>query len=98
MIGRGLCSGGDTDATDWKIPSSFFGIKKPDGPGGNVLRPKVYVSSHGKVSLLRELNGGRQSGMETVVASDWPPTDVASGRRRCLGVTRDPTGQSLLWA
>src|SRR6266516_6815194 len=58
-----------------------------------VLAPEgVYVSSHGKVSLLRDTDGDGKADTETIVASDWPPTDVASGGDDAIGVTRDPKG------
>src|SRR5215467_15043432 len=62
-------------------------------PVGMVLAPEgVYVSSHGKVSLLRDTDGDGKADTETIVASGWPPTDVASGGVDAIGVTRDREG------
>jgi putative heme-binding domain-containing protein len=52
----------------------------------------LYVSSHGKVSLLRDSNGSGRADTEEVVASGWPPTDVASGGVDATAVTRDAEG------
>src|SRR5215467_2168541 len=62
-------------------------------PVGMVLAPEgVYVSSHGKVSLLRDTDGDGKADTESIVASGWPPTDVASGGVDAIGVTRDREG------
>ena len=52
----------------------------------------LYVSSHGKVSLLRDDDGDGRADREEVVASGWPPTDVPSGGVDALGVTLDEDG------
>src|SRR5213592_334827 len=52
----------------------------------------LYVSSHGKVSLLRDTDGDGKADIEQIVASGWPPTDVASGGVDATGVTLDREG------
>src|SRR5437879_156311 len=52
----------------------------------------VYVSSHGKVSLLRDTDGDGKADTEEIIASGWPPTDVASGGVDATGVTLDRDG------
>ena len=55
-------------------------------------REGLYVSSHGKVSLLRDTDGDGIADVEEVVASGWPPTDVASGGVDATAVTTDHDG------
>lgn len=52
----------------------------------------VYVSSHGKVSLLRDTNGDGHADDEQIVAQGWPETDVASGGVDATAVTLDREG------
>lgn len=52
----------------------------------------LYVSSHGKVSLLRDTNQDGKADIEEVIASGWPPTDVASGGVDATAVTTDREG------
>src|SRR5438477_8111763 len=52
----------------------------------------LYVSSHGKVSLLRDMDGDGKADTEEIIASDWPPTDVASGGVDATAVTLDNEG------
>lgn len=52
----------------------------------------LYVSSHGKVSLLRDTDGDGRADTEEIVASGWPPTDVASGGVDATSVTLDRDG------
>jgi putative heme-binding domain-containing protein len=52
----------------------------------------LYVASHGKVSLLRDTDGNGNADVEDVVASGWPPTDVASGGVDAAGVAVAPNG------
>ncbi|TMQ01040.1 MAG: c-type cytochrome, partial [Verrucomicrobia bacterium] len=52
----------------------------------------LYVSSHGKVSLLRDTDGDGRADSEEIIASGWPPTDVASGGTDAMGVTLDQAG------
>ena len=52
----------------------------------------IYVSSHGKVSRLRDTDGDGRADKEEIVASGWPPTDVASGGVDATGVTFDKEG------
>ncbi len=62
-------------------------------PVGMALAPEgVYVSSHGKVSLLRDTDGDGKADKEEIIASGWPPTDVASGGVDATGVTLDKSG------
>lgn len=52
----------------------------------------VYVSSHGKVSLLRDDDHDGKADREVIVASGWPATDVASGGVDATAVTLDKKG------
>src|SRR2546426_5452562 len=52
----------------------------------------LYVSSHGKVSLLRDTDGDGKADTEEIIASGWPPTDVASGGVDATAVTLDNEG------
>src|SRR4051812_46957519 len=62
-------------------------------PVGMLLAPEgVYVSSHGKVSLLRDTKHTGHADAEEIVASGWPATDVASGGVDATAVTRDKSG------
>ena len=62
-------------------------------PVGLAWSPEgLYVSSNGKVSLLRDDDGDGKADREEVVTSGWPPTDVPSGGVDALGVTLDKDG------
>src|SRR5579863_7890687 len=52
----------------------------------------LYVSSHGKVSRLRDPHTDRGADREEIVASGWPPTDVGSGGVDATAVTLDAQG------
>jgi putative heme-binding domain-containing protein len=52
----------------------------------------LYVSSQGKVSVLRDTDGDGKADVEEVIASGWPPTDVASGGVDATAVTLDQEG------
>lgn len=52
----------------------------------------LYVSSHGKVSLLKDSDGDGKADGEEIVAQGWPPTDVASGGVDATAVTLDEHG------
>jgi putative heme-binding domain-containing protein len=52
----------------------------------------LYVSSKGKVSLLRDTDGDGRADVEDVVASGWPGTDVGSGGVDATAVTLDREG------
>jgi putative heme-binding domain-containing protein len=76
----------DSDELFWDKP----GISVPVGMA---LTPHgVYVSSHGKVSLLRDTDGDGKADKEEIIASGWPPTDVASGGVDATAVTLDKSG------
>src|SRR6266850_1942339 len=76
----------DSDELFWDKP----GISVPVGMA---LTPEgVYVSSHGKVSLLRDTDGDGKADKEEIIASGWPPTDVASGGVDATAVTLDRNG------
>jgi putative heme-binding domain-containing protein len=76
----------DSDQLFWDKP----GISVPVGMA---LTPEgVYVSSHGKVSLLRDIDGDGKADKEEIIASGWPPTDVASGGVDATALTLDKNG------
>lgn len=52
----------------------------------------LYVSSKGKVSLLKDLDGDGKADQEEIVATGWPPTDVGSGGVDATAVTLDRDG------
>jgi len=52
----------------------------------------LYVSSHGKVSQLRDTDGDGKADTEEIIASGWPPTDVGSGGVDATAVTLDKEG------
>lgn len=52
----------------------------------------LYVSSHGKVSLLQDTDGDGKADAEEIVARGWPPTDVGSGGVDATSVTLDNEG------
>src|SRR5262245_48983166 len=76
----------DSDSLFWDQPGITV-------PVGIALAPEgVYVSSHGKVSLLCDTNGDGRADVEKIVAKGWPPTDVATGSVDATAVTRDRAG------
>src|SRR5438046_8319991 len=52
----------------------------------------LYISSHGKVSLLRDTDGDGKADTEEIIASGWPATDVGSGGVDATAVTLDKDG------
>ncbi len=52
----------------------------------------LYVSSHGKLSLLHDADGDSRAEREEIVSQGWPPTDVASGGVDATAVTLDGAG------
>ncbi|HVV00093.1 MAG TPA: heme-binding protein, partial [Verrucomicrobiae bacterium] len=76
----------DSDELYWDRPGLSV-------PVGMALAPEgVYVSSHGKVSLLKDTNHDGRADVEQIIASNWPPTDVASGGVDATAVTLDKNG------
>src|SRR6266850_6367832 len=62
-------------------------------PVGMALEDEgVYVSSHGKVSLLRDTDRDGKADREDIVAKGWPATDVGSGGVDATAVTLDRKG------
>src|SRR6266581_3159268 len=84
----------DTDGDGLEDHDELFWDKTTlSVPVGMVLAPEgVYVSSHGKVSLLRDTKRNGHADTEEIIASGWPPTDVASGGVDATAVTRDQAG------
>jgi putative heme-binding domain-containing protein len=76
----------DKDELFWDQPGLSVPVGMAIAPEG------VYVSSHGKVSLLKPDPKWRKAVSEEIVASGWVATDVASGGVDAIGVTRDPRG------
>jgi glucose/arabinose dehydrogenase len=52
----------------------------------------LYVSSQGKVSLLKDTDGNGKADTEEIIASGWPATDVVSGGVDASAVTLDAEG------
>ncbi len=52
----------------------------------------LFVSSKGKVSLLKDTNGDGAGDEEEIIASGWPATDVGSGGVDATAVTLDAEG------
>ena len=52
----------------------------------------LFVSSKGKVSLLKDTNRDGTADVETTIASGWPGTDVGSGGVDATAVTLDAKG------
>src|SRR5882724_3481221 len=73
----------DEDRLFWDKPT----LSVPVGMAWS--KDGLYVSSHGKVSLLRDTDGDEKADVEEIVASGWPPTDVASGGVDATAVTLD---------
>jgi putative heme-binding domain-containing protein len=92
----------DTDELFWDKPTISvpvgMAIVAESGTSVNSTHPinqfnySVYVSSHGKVSILRDTDGDGKADREEVIATGWPPTDVASGGVDATGVTLDREG------
>ncbi len=76
----------DTAEPYWDKP----GISVPVGMAWTTHG--LYVTSHGKLSLLRDTNGDGRADTEEIVASGWPPTDAASGGVDATAVTVDSQG------
>src|SRR5438876_11247097 len=76
----------DKDRLFWDKPT----LSVPVGMAWS--KEGVYVCSHGKVSLLRDTDGDGKADVEELVASGWPPTDVASGGLDAAAVTLDRAG------
>lgn len=76
----------DTDQLYWDKPTLSVPVGMAVSPEG------IYVSSHGKVSLLRDTDGDGRADREEILATNWPPTDVASGGVDATGVTLDKKG------
>ena len=77
----------DEDRLFWDKPT----LSVPVGMAWS--KEGLYVSSHGKVSLLRDTDGDGKADVEELVASGWPPTDVASGGVDATAVTLDRGGK-----
>ncbi len=84
----------DTDGDGLEDTATFFWEKTtlsvPVGMAWS--KDGLYVSSKGKVSLLRDTDGDGKADTETIVASGWPATDVASGGVDATAVTLDAAG------
>lgn len=52
----------------------------------------LYVSSKGKISLLKDIDGDGEADSEETIASEWPRTDVGSGGVDATAVTLDAEG------
>lgn len=76
----------DTAEPVWDKP----GISVPVGMAWTTHG--LYVTSHGKLSLLRDTHGDGRPDVEEIVASGWPPTDAASGGVDATAVAVDPQG------
>jgi putative heme-binding domain-containing protein len=76
----------DRDELFWDQPT----LSVPVGMAWS--KEGLYVSSHGKISLLRDLNGDGRADVENVITTNWPPTDVASGGVDATAITLDERG------
>lgn len=54
----------------------------------------LYVSSKGKISLLRDTDQDGRADVEEILASGWPVTDVGSGGVDATAVTLDAEGNA----
>ena len=52
----------------------------------------LYVSSHGKISLLTDTDKNGQADTEEIIASGWPPIDRGGGGVDATGLTVDRRG------
>src|SRR5438270_309432 len=84
----------DTDGDGLEDEAKLFWDKDTISvPVGMVIADEgVYVSSHGKVSLLRDDDHDGIADREVIVAKGWPATDVASGGVDATAVTLDRKG------
>ncbi|MEO5804335.1 MAG: ThuA domain-containing protein [Verrucomicrobiota bacterium] len=76
----------DRDEIFWDKPTITVPVGMCWSPEG------LYVSSHGKVSLLCDTNVDGKADEEKIIADGWPPTDVGSGGVDATSVTRDNEG------
>jgi len=71
----------------------FFSEPRLTVPVGMQWAPEgLYVSSHGKVSLLRDVDGDFRADQEEIIACGWPPTEVGTNGVDATAVTRDLEG------
>src|SRR5437016_9113824 len=86
----------DKDEIFWDKPTISVPVGMALAPDSGTLKgghqTGVYVSSHGKVSLLRDTDGDGKADTEEIIANGWPLTDVASGGVDATGVTLDREG------
>ncbi|MEO7298912.1 MAG: ThuA domain-containing protein, partial [Verrucomicrobiota bacterium] len=76
----------DKDEIFWDKPTISVPVGMCWSPEG------LYVSSHGKVSLLSDTNADGKADEEKIIADGWPATDVGSGGVDATSVTRDAEG------
>lgn len=76
----------DTAEPFWNKPTLSVPLGMAWSTGG------LYVSSKGKVSLLRDNDGDGEADAEEIIASGWPGTDVGSGGVDATAVTLDAEG------
>lgn len=76
----------DTAKTFWDKPT----LRVPVGMAWS--KEGLFVSSQGKVSLLKDLDGDWRADEEEVIATGWPPTDVGSGGVDATALTLDAEG------
>jgi len=60
--------------------------------GAYWAREGLYVSSKGKISLLRDTNNDGQADREEVLSTNWPPTEAFSGNVDATSITEDKDG------
>lgn len=84
----------DSDKDGLEDKSELFWDKQTISvPVGMVWAPEgLYVTSHGKVSLLKDHNGDLKADEEEIIAQGWPATDVATGGTDAVGIARDAEG------
>lgn len=64
-------------------------------PVGMAWSPQgLFVTSKGKLSLLKDTDSDGVADVEEVLASGWPPTDVGSGGVDATAVTLDAEGNA----
>ena len=76
----------DTAALWWDRPTMTVPVGMCWSTSG------LIVSSQGKVSLLRDSDGGGRADQEQILAQGWPDKDTASGNVDATGVTVGPDG------
>ncbi len=87
-----LLSDTDKDGLEDTV-DTFWDKQTLSVPVGMCWSPEgLYVSSKGKVSLLRDQDGDGKAETEETIASGWPGTDVGSGGVDATAVTRDQDG------